>query len=332
MNHEKNIVLLDPGLAENGKPSDNLGDLIISKSMVSILSDIFPDTEIIRFSPAADLDYKQRQLIRKASYSFIGGSNLLFSSLRDYRQLLIRKGKFIWLFPGVKNMILFGPGWGEGYGHTSTWKTRLFYKKILSPNHIHAVRDEYAEEKLGTETDYTVINTNCPSTWTLDGKETNLTTKTKTVLFTLTDYNKQIVPDNLFIKILLEHFQRLVFFPQGANDIEYINTLEQYIKNKDRINILAFDLEAFDNFIKAEDFTYAGTRLHGGIKCMQQNKATLILAVDHRAIEMAKNSGLPVIKRNDEELLRKWLDGTKIFSTNISLPVKNITRWRQQFN
>ena len=140
------------------------------------------------------------------------------------------------------------------------------------------------------------------------------------------------MPDNLFIKILLEYFQQLVFFPQGANDIEYINTLEQYKKNKDRINILAFDLEAFDNFIKAEDFTYAGTRLHGGIRCIQQNKATLILAIDHRAIEMAKDSGLPVIKRNDEELLRKWLDGTKIFSTNISLPVKNITRWRQQFN
>ena len=57
-------------------------------------------------------------------------------------------------------MILFGPGWGKGYGHTVSWKTRLFYKKILSPNHIHAVRDEYSKGKLRTEIDYTITNTN----------------------------------------------------------------------------------------------------------------------------------------------------------------------------
>ncbi|MBL0273033.1 MAG: polysaccharide pyruvyl transferase family protein [Chitinophagaceae bacterium] len=333
MNPEKYITLLDPVLKSNNEEiSSNLGDLIISRSMISILSDIFPEKEIIRFSPSADLDNKQKKLIQKAAYSFIGGSNLLFSDLRDYRQILIRKGKLLWLIPGIKNMILFGPGWGEGYGNKSTLKTRLFYKNILSSKYIHAVRDEYSEEKLKSEINYKVLNTNCPSTWTLDGKKTNLQNKSTTVLFTLTDYNKEITTDNILIQNLCEYFKQLVFFPQGANDIEYITTLEQYIKNKGRINMLPFDLGSFDSFIKTEDFNYVGTRLHGGIRCIQQDKAALILSVDHRALEMAKNSGLPVIKRNDLGLLKKWLEGNKIFNTNITLPIKNINNWRQQFN
>lgn len=333
MNSGNYIILLDPALqVKNAKNSSNLGNHIISKSMNRILSDIFPDKEIIKYSPEINLSYKQKILIKKASYSFIGGSNLLFSDLRDYRQLLIRKGKLLWLFPGIKNMILFGPGWGEGYGQKSTLKTRLFYKKILSPEFIHAVRDAYSEEKLSAEINYTVINTNCPSTWALNGRETNLQKKSTTVLFTLTDYSKDIVADNKLIQILCEYFRQLVFFPQGANDIDYIKTLDQYIKNKKWINILPHDLDSFDSFIETEDFTYVGTRLHGGIRCIQENKGTLILSVDHRALEMAKNSGLPVIRRNDEGLLKKWLEGSKIFNTNISLPINNINSWCQQFN
>lgn len=333
MNASNYIILLDPALkTSKAIASANIGDMIISQSMIRILTEIFPDKELIRFSPTADLTNKQRKLINNSSYSFIGGSNLLFSDLKGFRQLLIRNGKLLWLFPGIKNMILFGPGWGNGYDKEITWKTKLFYKKILSSEHVHAVRDTYSSEKLTTELKYNIVNTNCPSTWTLNGKKTNRQIKSGKVVFSLTDYSINSIADNSFIKILNEHFDKLIFFPQGSGDIEYLKSLEQYQKNKSRISLLPYDLNSFENLISTGDITYVGTRLHGGIRCLQGNIDSLIIAVDHRAIEMAKDSNLPVSTRNNLELIKNWLEGKEVFPPFISLPITNINHWRQQFH
>src|SRR5690349_8592706 len=101
------IVLLDPALQDNnGNSSDNLGDLIISDAVVSQLNEMFPGKELVRISSHDFLTAAHRKLINSALFSFVGGSNLLYADMLTYRQLGLRRGKLLWLFPGFKNLIL----------------------------------------------------------------------------------------------------------------------------------------------------------------------------------------------------------------------------------
>ena len=131
------IALLDPALQDNnGTESSNLGDLIISESVVEILHDLFPSKQIVRISTHVEIDLKRRRQINDAFLSFIGGTNLITSDIREYKQFVVRNGKLVWLFPGVKKLILLGCGWGVGYGDPMHFKTKFFYHRILQINFI----------------------------------------------------------------------------------------------------------------------------------------------------------------------------------------------------
>ncbi|MEI9807422.1 MAG: hypothetical protein WDO16_05805 [Bacteroidota bacterium] len=67
--------------------------------------------------------------------------------MRGYRSFRVREGWLVWLFPGIKDLILFGPGWGAGYGEPVHFKTVHFYKKILHPDYYHSLRDQYSADK-----------------------------------------------------------------------------------------------------------------------------------------------------------------------------------------
>ena len=325
------IVLLDPGLSA-GSTVKNLGDCIISEAVNNKLNELFPDEEIIRISSHKPVDSESRKVIKKAKYVFIGGTNLLSNYMHRMNYPLKQKRGFI-LSTNLKNVILFGVGWGYGYGVPKIDRnTMAFYKKIFERNKIQGVRDSYSEDKLLTNGFKNSVNTNCPTMWGINGLSMDLTLRSlpKKALFTLTDYAKDYNNDNVLIDLLAGKFKELFFFPQGHRDKMYIELLESYLKHKDKIKFIDRSLEAYDKFIKNEDFVYIGTRLHGGIRCLQNNKPALVLSIDNRAECIAKDTNLAACSRSDMETVGLWLTGKTNFG-NIKLNLDGINSFIAQF-
>jgi hypothetical protein len=325
------ITLLDPSLMDHElRPSTNLGDVIIYNSVRKILDELFPKMEIIRIASHVPLLKKHFEIIRKSEFTFVGGTNIFTSDIvNGFRLLPIKKeGNLNWLFPGLRNLIFLGVGWGIGYNSPINLKTRIYYRRLLSKKFIHSARDSYSANKMNGIIE--VCNTSCPTMWTLNQYEVNRKENNTQCLLTLTDYHQDIDLDTQLIKMCLDNFSTITFFPQGIDDLKYLSSLEIYKSNRDKFNLLPHNIELYYNFVMNEKFTFVGTRLHGGILCMQMRKDAIIVGIDNRATEMGKDTGLPVIKRNEFSLLQKWFNKEPIYSP-IQLPVNNIQNWRRQF-
>lgn len=326
------IALLDPSLMNHeGDLSTNLGDIIIYESVNRVLGELFPRTEIVRVASHAALNRQQQQIINQADFAFVGGTNIFLSDYRGFRLLKLKESSFfLWLNPGVKNLIFLGVGWGNSYGNPITWKTKFFYNQLLSHKYIQSARDEYSAQKISPVRQ--CLNTSCPTLWELAGVEaTRKNMRTKTALLTLTDYAENADDDSTLIDICLSYFDKLDFFPQGSKDKEYLLSLQIYQKNKEKIHILPHNISDYYNYIaQNQDFTFVGTRLHGGIKCMQQGRDALIIGVDNRALEIGKDTHLPVIDRKNYEGIKCWLSGESD-KKYLHLPLQNIEKWKNQF-
>jgi polysaccharide pyruvyl transferase WcaK-like protein len=326
------IALLDPALQDNNRTeSKNLGDLIISESVVEILHELFPSKQIVRISTHVEIEWKRRRQINDAFLSFIGGTNLITLDMRGHWQFIVRNGKLVWLFPNIKNLILLGCGWGVGYGNPMHFKTKFFYRRILHPGFVHSLRDQYSADKLHNEAGIKTINTSCPTIWSLPDFYDASSGFSNTCLFTLTDYNINKEADENLLNIIISRFDKIVFFPQGSGDITYIRSLASYQKNKCKIALLPHDYQEFKNFIATNSITYIGTRLHAGIKCMEYKHKSAIIAIDNRAAEIAKDIFLPVCNRGDYSTLKDWLGGKALLNQKLRIPYREISNWKNQF-
>lgn len=72
-----------------------------------------------------------------------------------------------------------------------------------------------------------------------------------------------------------------------------------------------------------------GTRLHGGIRCLLAKRRSLILKIDHRATEIAHETGLPAVDRDNFKQMEQWIQ--EPFVTRISINTAAIEQWRSQF-
>lgn len=325
------VTLLDPALKNNnGDVSDNLGDFIIFQSVYKHLQQIFPHEEIIRISTHSYWGKREREILQESELIFLGGSNLLSSDIRKYNQWKSSNKKLYYLFPEVKKIINYGTGWWQ-YQASPTLFTRFFYRGVFDASRFHSVRDNYTKEKLETAGLRFVLNTSCPTTWDLNGLNPNRKNLLiKNCLFTLTDYNRNIDHDNDLIDILLEHYSgQIYYFPQGSKDKEYIDSLPSFRNNKSRIQILHRSIDAFLDVINAE-INYVGTRLHGGIKCLQNSMDALIVSVDNRATEIGRDINLPVVERGDRGAIINWIIGKSDYQPT-KLPIQSIDKWKDQF-
>lgn len=326
------IVLFDPSLKDNtGQHSDNLGDVIIYEFVRKIIDDLFPSAELVRIATHTMPDEQTRRSACKADLHFLGGTNILNSTVNIYNNWKFDNSFFNTLFSRNLPVVSLGTGWGEYQGPPNFY-SRLFYRKRLSRHFTHAVRDSYTLDQLGKINGLKILNTGCPTTWSLDNTEINKVHSGKGCIFTLTDYSRNVQQDNKLITALLEHFSEIVFFPQGKDDLSYLNSLDAHAKNKERFSILERNLGAFKSVLQRKDLVYIGTRLHAGILALNKQVDALILALDNRAAEMGRDTGLPVIARDNHADLIRWIKGEKIFSKNrISIPLSNIDQWKAQF-
>lgn len=329
---EKKIVLLDPSIKSNGKTSPNLGDIIIYEAVKEMLSEVFPGNSLIRISTHEQITEAHKILIKESDLTFVGGSNLLTSHILTFDRLVPSKKRFFHFFPGFKNIIPIGVGWSS-YNGKPDFHTRKYYKNIFNKKINISVRDSYTKNKLLSAGIKNVINTGCPTLWniknTIPQKFNNVL---EDILFTLTDYHPNIAADNKLLETLIKYKKkRLIFFPQGPADLDYLQSLDIYKNNKAHFNLLPYDFEEFKIYTSNNTFNYIGTRLHCGIRCMQLQQPGLIIGIDNRALEIANDTLIPVVERNDFESIDTWLGGGQVFKTQTTIPHNEINRWKAQF-
>lgn len=317
------IVLFEPSIG-----TLNLGDHIIVESIKRELDFLLRDafvveqstqTPIMHFYQRGDERHKHAS---QADYKFICGSNLFWDNmLHPTPQWNIN----LLTCPTAADSVLVGVGSSTRMTGVNQYTQRL-YKKVLSKEYIHSARDEATKqhiESLGLK----AMNTGCATMWSLDEAHCSRipTQKGDRVVFTLTEYLRDVSKDRELLKILERNYGELYFWPQGYSDWEYL----QELKGDTKVQVLAPNLESMRSLLREGNIDFVGTRLHGGIFAMQNFVRTIILVIDNRAGDMKNSYNIPAVARADtmavENLIRsQW-------NTSVNIHEDRIRIWKEQF-
>ena len=318
--------LYSPGLADHqGNPSANLGDLIIQEAVVREINTLFNSPEILKLPSHIFPKPDHIAAARHCQLALVGGSNLLESRMNEHKKWKVSLRQQIFLAKPV----LLGVGW-RVYQDAPNIYTRCFLQLVLSKRWQHSVRDSFTLKQLQAAGIKNVINTGCPTMWPL--LEFDLSQipcqRANTALVMITDYAKDPLADRQLLDRLSREYQRVIAWPQGEQDQAYLRQLMAGLPNN--FELLEHSFEAFQSLLRSDrQFDYIGTRLHGGIKCLLSGRRSLVIEIDNRAKEIAKDTGLTTLERGDFAGLSRWIKGSPI--PQITLPKDNILAWRAQF-
>ena len=298
----------------------NLGDHIIMDAVITELEKLLPRSHLIHLPSHLPNSLQSYRLLRKSTISFVGGTNLLSSNLLSYRQWKIG----IFDIPFFGETVLMGVGWWQ-YQTNPDLYTKFVYRNLLSKNILHSVRDQYALTQLKHAGIDNVVNTGCPTMWNLTQAHCQRIpeNKSENVIFTLTDYRPERARDQELINDLERNYRNVYFWPQGIADLEYLSSL-----TTNKVVVLSPSLSSLDNLMADTSITldYVGTRLHAGIRALQHFRRSLIIAVDNRAAEISKDTGLPIFNPAIDGSISKKIGQN--FETRINLPWNSIDSWR----
>lgn len=301
----------------------NVGDGIINDSARKELRKVFPLKQFATFPTHVGLTPKGIFLHNNCYQSFVCGTNILNSNMFLNKQWDVDILDAL----RMKPLVLMGCGWGS-YQKKSNLYTKKLLNILLSKEHLHSVRDSYTLKMLEDAGIKNVINTSCPTMWALtsDSMQKVPIQKSNSVVFTLTDYRKDYENDNFLIDFLRNNYDSVSYWVQGSDDLKYLHSLGDF---KD-IKIIPPNLESYDAFLSDNSCDFVGTRLHAGIRALQNKRRTLIIGVDNRAEEKKKDFNLPVINRGNlkTELERIVLND---FKTELRIDESSILSWKSQF-
>lgn len=309
--------------------SYNMGDYIIVESAKKQLNDITKDSFVIdmpthtpAFHTYEMLSKNKRKRVLDFKEKFVCGTNILNNDMLFHRPVWnINLPESLFL----KDCILMAAGCGKMTGKTNLY-TKLVLSNVLSKNYIHSTRDEKAKkflESLG----FKAINTGCCTMWDLTPEHcSNIPTiKKDRVVFTLTDYCKDIERDQKLIDILNKNYEEVYFWIQGSNDLEYFSKF----KNIENIKLINPQLKYYNDFLEKNDCDYVGTRLHAGIKAMQKFKRSIIIVVDNRARSIQEDYNINCIERNKIDELDGMINSE--IKTSLKIDFDAIEQWKKQF-
>ncbi len=313
------------GVLDTSICSMNVGDFIIMDSCYKVISELFPNAQKIHFPTHERITRVGLKRQKEIGLNFLCGTNCLNSSMFLHRQWNVGYLNSILMKPVVS----LGVGWGN-YQNAPDFYTKTLLKKIFSNQHFLSVRDSYTEEKFKLAGLKNVINTSCSTMWTLTPEHCQLIPQNKAddVVFTLTDYRKNKEFDLTLIRSLKNSYKNVYFWAQGSQDYNYFMSFNNEIND---INVIPANLKSFDSLLdKHMSLDFVGTRLHAGIRALQKGKRTTIISVDNRAEEKKKDFNLNVIPRDWD--ISTYIDFfNNSYTTNIKIPLENITKWRSQF-
>ena len=309
----KRIDVLDTHL-----DSDNLGDEIINYYCYNILKELNIDIDK-KVPTHRNFNAK----LREGRLKLVTGTNILGPRSLNKNSL--------WKIPddihNIVNAGLLGAGWVTYEDRTPRY-TQLFLNKILSDSFVHSVRDSYTLNKMKTICpNKRVVNTACPTMWNLTKTHCDKipVKKSNRVVTTITDYNQNEM-DWKMIDILIDNYQDVYVWLQGDKDLKYLQNYPKF----NLLKIIPNEFSEYNNFLEDNHVDYVGTRLHAGIHALNKYKRTIIISIDNRALDISKDTNLPIIKREDiTSKLSTIINGN--MHTEINLPVKNIKLWKNQF-
>lgn len=300
--------------------TDNLGDYIIMYYCRDVLEELYEEREYIDVPTHVELSQDEEDKVKYTKYKFVCGTNLLTSHIEQWWNWRLPDGLRRKL--NYKNVILLGVGW-KNYEDDCSDYSKMIYRSLLNPNVLHSVRDSYTEKMLRQAGIKNVINTGCPTMWRLTPQfcKNIPTKKARNVITTVTDYRPNIKYDNQMLEILSKNYEKVYLWIQGSTDESYLKQLSL----PRNLELIPASLDAYENQLNKREVDYIGTRLHAGIFALNHQIRSIIIAVDNRAIEIAKDTNLPIIFRKQikEELESRiqcnWPTQIKIKQDNIDL-------------
>lgn len=307
-------------LLDTGMESDNAGDGIIMENCLLQISDCIYVDDLIHVPTHRFPTPDEKQQLQAAQKKILCGTNILSGHMRQYG---------LWKLSGeltpYRDTILLGVGF-DSKDLTYDKYTQWMLRTILSTNGLHSVRDSFAEQKLKSMGITNVLNTGCPTMWSLTPAHcaTIPTEKASHVVCTVTDYSRDVENDKAMLDILLECYEKVYLWLQGRDDRAYIRQLG-YEK---RLELIDSTLEAYDRVLALSDLDYVGTRLHAGIRALSKGHRSLIISIDNRAECISRDTGLPVLPRESIPVaLRNAL--TSQILTEIQMPWDNIHKFKE---
>jgi polysaccharide pyruvyl transferase WcaK-like protein len=304
-------ALLDPAME-----SKNIGDMVINDAVRSSLKGTLKIETTLPTQRA--MTHAELTMARDSDIAIVGGTNLLSSNMPWYRQWKIGPRSV----PALKNkVVLMGVGWWQ-YQDAPNRYTSWLLGQVLSREAVHSVRDEYTRQKIA-KLGFDVLNTACPTMWNhpfLPGA----TTRPSRCVLTLTDYNRDPVEDQWLLDEVRKRYTRVSIWPQSVRDARYATQLQG------DFSVLKPTLNSYNEYLDGQETDYIGTRLHGGIRAMQRGHWGLIVAVDNRAIEIGRDTGLPVLKRGDRRSILQAIDNR--VAAKVDVPLANAASWKAQFS
>lgn len=313
----RHVHLIDTAVA-----SDNVGDEIIVAQARRHLDPLLADAYVTRSSGHDGMGHYGRALAARADLVVMLGTNALSARFRlnrrymwrvTWRDLAVLRGK----------VVLLGVGANRDFDRID-WRQRLFMRALLSPRHIHSVRDATGA-RLVEAIGHRAVNTSCPTLWAGlpdGGLPTGIAPR---AAFTLTRHRPDR-SDAVLLATLLQLYPEVWFWPQQPRDLGYLQSLPGH----DRVRLLAPNLASYDALLADGPVDVVGTRLHGTIRGLHHGRRVLAVAIDNRARDIGAEVGLPVIARADiAGHLAARLAGP--VTTRLTLPEAQIARFLDQF-
>ncbi len=311
--------------------TNNLMDVWIYEIVEQELRDLFPQ-HFFYSIPTKDYLKRFRKRTKKPQFVFVAGTNLISSRMHfPYsKQWKLRLRDIL----SIGELILVGVGW-RTYERKPDIYTRFLLKNLLSKRFFHSVRDGYTEAKLHSIGIHNVINTGCPTMWSLNKEQVKdiPTTKAQNVVITLCKVkHTNEHTDKKILEIIKDHYGKIFFWPQSDTDMNYLEELTCDFDWKHRVTILNPHLDAYKNLLKSDlSIDSIGLRLHAGILALNHKRRAIIIGIDNRAIEISKDTGLNVIPYT--QILNRLEQAIHSHSPHtIKMLSENIQRWRTQFS
>ena len=303
--------------------SYNLGNEIIMDAVNSTIEELFPDSFLFRIPWEEKFSRKSLKYMAESDYCFFGGTNSFSSYLLRYKQHGFRLRELL----SFRSLISFGMGWWQ-YQAKPDLYSAFFWKQLLSDERLHSVRDEYTKKMLESIGVSNVLNTSCPTTWSLSGDHCAgiPAEPSEHVVTTLTDYNPSFRDDAEMLDMLSRKYKSVTLWLQGYGDQK---TFKHLFDSFPSLKFIPPKLSSYDKFLAETQCDYVGTRLHAGIRALQKKRRSLIVAVDNRAQEISRDIDLNVCKRGDVDSIAVFISSSVDMA--VSLPSASICDWKAQF-
>ena len=309
------------GVFDTSICTDNLGDCIIMDAVWDVIHEIFGSGVLTdRIATHRFMSRDSYRLLPGMRIGIVGGTNILKA------HMFVRANWKLRLHDAfrLRNAVLLGVGWQQYQGRLDVF-SRLLLGRVLSREFMHSVRDRYTLERLRGHVrnmEYTA----CPTLWPLTPARCAAIARLKApeAIVSLTYYRPDPC-DAQLVRLLLQEYGKVHFWCQMREDLEYLNSLDVGADLP-----VIDDVGVYTQMLRTREVDVIGTRLHGGIRALQCGRRALILAVDNRATELARDSGIPVVDRRDMSVIAGWIRGSA--GVTVDLPWDAIAAWKRQFS